>query len=287
MLSQALKLLRPKQWVKGLLVLAAPLFTNRLYALSDWTRIFLAFASITAASSATYIFNDWKDRDRDKVHPKKKHRPIASGAVSGTAAIAIGGLCLTVAAGTAGLLGLTFSTVIAVYLILQISYNLGLKHVAVADVFVLSSGYVIRAALGAIAIDVAISRWLYFCTGLLALFVSFGKRYAELRGTGTTGRAVLEQYNTEGLKAMIYVAAAGASLSYGIYAIESPTGKSHPLLVITTIWVYYGVLRYLHLLFGQNEGGEPESLFLKDPHLLVSVAMFLLSSLAAMKLSTP
>lgn len=280
----AFKLLRPKQWVKGLLVFAALLFTNRIGSGEDWLKIMVALVSISAASSATYIFNDWMDRERDRIHPKKKFRPIASGQVNEATAIVLAIFCLVIAVASATWLGMGALAIVGLYLGLQLAYNFGLKHVAVADVFVLSAGYVIRAALGAIAIHVAISHWLYFCTGSLALFVSIGKRYAELQAVGSSGRSVLEQYNREGLKAMIYVSAAGASLSYGIYAIESQTGKDHPYLAITIIWVYYAVLRYLHLLFGQEEGGEPETLFLKDSHLLVSVGLFLMTSVIAMKL---
>lgn len=284
MLSPAIKLLRPKQWVKGLLVCAALLFTNKVSSGGDWLKIIVALVSISAASSATYIFNDWMDRERDKAHPRKKLRPLASGAVSEATAIILGVVCLAIAFLCATWLGPKALAIVGLYLCLQLAYNFGLKHVAVADVFVLSAGYVIRAALGAIAINVAISQWLYFCTGLLALFVSIGKRYAELQAVGSSGRTVLEQYTRESLKAMIYVTAAGASLSYGIYAIESPTGQNHPYLAISIIWVYYAVIRYLHLLFSQEEGGEPETLFLKDRHLLVSVGLFLVTAAAAMSI---
>lgn len=286
MAGDLFRLMRPKQWIKGLLVLAAPLFTYS-GTVSRWeaVQILLALVSITAASSAVYVLNDWKDAERDRNHPKKQHRPIASGKVSSAAAGILALVCLVISIAAAAADGPLFLGVIVLYFALQAAYNLGLKHIAIADVFILSSGYVIRAALGAVAIHVVISPWLYFCTGLLALLVSFGKRLSEFRTVDANGaqtREVLAQYSDASLSAMLIVSAAGAAISYGIYAIDSATGRTYPWLVVTTIWVYFAIFRYILLVLVKNEGGEPETLFLRDRQLIIAVALFLITAFIAM-----
>lgn len=281
------RLMRPKQWIKGLLVLAAPLFTfTGSLSSRELIQILLALVSVTAASSAVYIFNDWRDIDRDRSHPIKQSRPLASGAVSPVAAGICAVICLIISGAAAIALGPEFVSVIILYLVLQAAYNIGLKRVAIADVFVLSSGYVIRAALGAIAIGVLISPWLYVCTALLALLVSFGKRLSEFRTVdwkaGQT-RESLADYSDASLTAMLTAAAAGAAISYSVYAIGSDTARTHPWMVASIIWVYYGILRYLLLVLAKNEGGEPESLFLKDPQLVLSVVLYLITAFIAMR----
>jgi 4-hydroxybenzoate polyprenyltransferase len=175
--------------------------------------------------------------------------------------------------------------VVAAYLVLQALYHWGLKAIAVADVFCIASGFVLRAALGAAAISVQISGWLLLCTGALALMVGFGKRRAEYVAMGTDRtrtRAALGQYSERALDALVSTSATGASLCYGVYALESPTAQAHPGLLLTTPFVFYGVCRYLLMVFRGDDTGEPENLFWRDRHLIVTVIGFLVTAGVAM-----
>jgi len=281
-----IRLLRPKQWTKGAVVLAAPIFSNRFLEGSDLLKIFLALVSISAMSSCAYVFNDFIDQDRDRAHPVKKFRPIASGEISKNQAIVTGILLAIIAFSAISSVGRSATLLIILYAVLQILYNLWLKDIPVTDVFIVSIGYVIRAMLGAAAVVVPISGWLLFCTGALALLVGFGKRRAEFvlnQGSHAITREVLTGYTREVLDIFLVLSAAGAAMSYGIYSLISDTAHKHPALILTSIWVLYAIYRYVYLVVAKNEGGEPESLFLKDPHLIASIILFLIFAIAALK----
>jgi 4-hydroxybenzoate polyprenyltransferase len=280
------RLLRPKQWTKGLLVFAAPLFARRLTDPTDLKKECIAFVAIAFLSSAVYVLNDACDVDRDRRHPTKCKRPLASGEVSLTLAAALGILLAVTGFGMAYWLGRSALVLVGIYAGLQVAYNIRLKHVPVADVFLLASGYVLRAALGAAAIHVAISGWLLFCTGSLALLVGIGKRRSEFQlqaETGVETRESLSNYSLQGLDVMLTMAAAAAMMSYGIYSIESPTGGKHPALLLTCLWVTYAIFRYVYLVVVKGEGGEPETLLFRDPHILVSVTLFVVTAALAMQ----
>jgi 4-hydroxybenzoate polyprenyltransferase len=235
-------------------------------------------------SSATYIFNDIQDAERDRAHPKKRLRPIASGAVSAHTAsflafiLLIGGLAL------GWLLGLASLAVIAGYILIQVAYNLGLKRVPVADVYAIAMGFVLRATLGAAAIDVRISGWLLFCTGGLALTLGFAKRRQEFIVQGeerAATRQSLVHYNLKALDALVVMFATAASLCYGVYTLESQTAARYPALILTAPFVFYGVTRYVLLVFTLDEGGEPEEVLFKDPHMLASIVLFFIAAIIA------
>jgi 4-hydroxybenzoate polyprenyltransferase len=280
-----LKLLRPKQWTKGLLVFAALLFAAGfrdpiLVARAGW-----AFLAITFVSAAVYVFNDLKDAEQDRLHPRKRLRPIAAGTVTPNTAKAVGAVALIGGFAATLPIGWNSTAVVSVYLAAQIAYNYGLKGVPVADVFLLASGFVLRAVLGAVAIGVVISPWLLFCTGTLSLMVGFGKRRQEFRMMGedrAATRKSLEGYTAASLDAMFITAAAMAGLGFGIYSIDSDTAKAHPNLVATTIWVVYAIMRYVFLVFGRDEGGEPESILFSDRQLQVALVGFLATAIFAM-----
>lgn len=285
LLSSVIRLLRPKQWTKGFLVFAALLFTRSYTDEAQVVRALLAFVAMAVISSAVYVFNDLMDVRRDRAHPVKRNRPIASFQVSVSAAICLMVLCLALGLGLAWYLGRASLGVVLAYLLLQGAYNLGLKRQPVADVFALSFGFVLRAALGAAAIHVTLSGWLLFCTGALALLLGFGKRRHEFILQGDQrgeSRESLTVYTRSALDAMLLVAASGAAMSYGIYSIESATARKYPGLVVTSVFVCYGICRYLFLLLAKDEGGEPESLVFRDPHMIVTILLFLASAVFAL-----
>ncbi len=279
------RLLRPHQWTKGFLVFAALLFTK---SYNDPHRVRLtveAFFAIALISSAVYVLNDLLDVERDRMHPIKRLRPLPSGQVSPVQAYFLLAVSFGVGVALAIPLGASSATVLLIYLALQLAYNFWLKRQPVADVFCLASGFVLRAALGAAAINVAISGWLLFCTGGLALLIGFGKRRHEFLLQGDArgrSRESLDGYTREALDAMILTAAATAAMSYGIYCVESATARQYPGLILTAPFVFYGIYRYLLLIFGRNEGGEPELLLVRDRHIIFSVLMFLAAAVFAM-----
>jgi 4-hydroxybenzoate polyprenyltransferase len=280
-----LKLLRPKQWTKGLLVFAAILFSNGFRNPVLVQKAVLAFVAITLVSSAVYVFNDLRDAASDRLHPKKRLRPIAAGLVSPQAAMLVGAICLALGLVAAGSLGVPSLLIVLTYVAVQLGYNLGLKRVPVADVHLLASGFVLRAVLGAVAISAVISPWLLFCTGSLSLMMGFGKRRQEYRMMGEDRgqtRHSLTGYTQQSLDAMFITAAAMAAIGFGIYSIDSETARQHPQLVVTTIWVVYGIMRYVFLVFGQDEGGEPETILFSDRQLQVALLGFFATALYAL-----
>ena len=242
-------------------------------------------------SSATYVLNDLIDVERDRAHPKRKHRPIASGQVPRVvAAIFAAGLMV---AGLFLAAGINRAAVAVVcgYLILQVFYNGAAKRVPVLDVFAISIGFILRAVLGAAAVGVPISSWLLMCTGALALMLGFGKRRHEfiLQGEARgASRESLDGYTLKVLDALVLMASIGAAQSYAIYVIDSPTGHRFPGLVLTSLFVFYGISRYVYVVFRSDEGGEPETLLFSDKHILFSILGFVaLAVLAAKGLHVP
>jgi 4-hydroxybenzoate polyprenyltransferase len=280
-----LVLMRPKQWSKNLLAFAAILFTGEIANVQLLAPVFVIFASLCLASSTIYVVNDLLDVERDRLHPKKRFRPIAAGEVPVPFAIALAPALLLGSLGLALTVNFSAAVLVACYLALHTFYNLGMKHTAVADVFSISLGFVLRAVAGAAAINVGISGWLLFCTGALALMLGFGKRRQEFVIHGeerSKTRESLDQYSLQALDAMVMMSACAAALCYGIYSIESSTAREHPALVLTTVPVFYGVSRYILVVFTQNEGGEPESLLFSDRHILLSVVLFVAMVAVAM-----
>lgn len=280
-----IKLLRPKQWTKNLLVFAALLFTGSYGDTKLVGLAVLAFVAMCLISSGVYIFNDIRDKERDAKHPRKKNRPIASGSVSVATASAIGVVLLVAGLGLAFPLQAKAMWIVTVYLALQVLYNGWLKMVPIADVFLISSGFVLRAALGAAAINVQVSGWLLFCTGALALLIAFGKRRHEfvLQGEDRqASRESLQHYTRSALDSLVTMSACAAAICYGVYSLESGTAQKHPALIITAPFVFYGICRYVFLVFSVDEGGEPENLLFKDPHIVASLVLFVATALLAM-----
>ncbi len=284
-MRDAIRLIRPKQWAKNLLVFAAYLFAAKFGDAESTRLVLIAFAAMCLVSSATYVFNDLFDIGRDQLHPTKKDRPLASGRISKPIALAIGSVLLLGGLALFAILGTGALVLAAVYLGMQVLYNAGLKRVAVADVFTISLGFVLRAALGAVAINVALSGWLLFCTGALALMLGFAKRRNEFLVQGQQredSRESLVAYTKETLDAFVLMFATGASMCYGLYCLESKTAEKYPALILTMPFVVYGISRYVLVVFTQNEGSEPSDLLFRDRHLIVSIVGFLVLALLAL-----
>lgn len=280
-----LRLFRVKQYSKNLFVLAALFFTKgfdnpRLVGLT-----LAAFVMMCLLGSSTYILNDVVDRERDRAHPKKRLRPIASGEISVSAALTLSPILLIAGLLVAALLGVEVLQCAGVYLMLQVLYNGGLKRVPIADVFVIAAGFVLRVVVGAAAIHAQVSGWILLCSGALALLIGFGKRRGEFVGQGEARamtRESLDGYTLQILDALVICSAAGTAMCYGLYGIESRTAKEYPALILTVPVVVFGVLRYMMLTFKGTETAEPESLVFRDPQLIVTLVLFVATAGAAL-----
>jgi 4-hydroxybenzoate polyprenyltransferase len=276
--------LRPRQWVKNLFVFAGLIFGQRLFTSSAWLAL-AAFAVFCALSGAVYLINDVADRARDRLHPEKRRRPIASGrlapeaAVVGAVALIVGGLAASVAIGPGlALTGLA-------YVLLLVAYSAWLKHVVIVDVLVVAAGFTLRAVAGAVAIGVEISGWLLICTILSALFLALGKRRHEsltLDRDAASHRPILKEYSPALLDQMIAVVTASTVTAYALYTMSPETvAKFHThLLPVTLPFVLYGVFRYLYLLYHRQLGGNPSEIFLSDRALLVNTGLWIGAVLA-------
>ena len=273
-----LKLVRVKQYTKNVFVFAAYIFyVDGWHIQGALKSAILAFFAMCCASSATYIVNDIYDIEKDRAHPIKKNRPIPSGRVSVGIAF---GLAAVLLAGSFVLGWLAKEAVIvgiAIYLFIQVLYNLWLRNKSVADVACIALGFVIRVIIGALAIDARVSGWVLLCTATLALMLGFGKRRHEFILMGDdkqNSRKSLAEYTHQSLDMLVMFSATCAALTYSVYSIESPTARSFPGLILTTPFVVYGIARYIVIVFGSGESGEPESLVLRDPHLIVTFLGF-------------
>ncbi|MCY4367241.1 MAG: decaprenyl-phosphate phosphoribosyltransferase [Chloroflexi bacterium] len=281
-----IRALRPRQWIKNVLVFLPFLFAVDLaWSPGDLTtlreplvRLLLMGVSFCALSASVYLLNDLQDREADRNHPSKRFRPLASGQV-GTS-LAVG--ALTVLA-TAGLAISTFIDPLmggigALYLALNLGYSLGLKRVVIVDVLLVASGYVIRTVAGALVIGVVPSPWLYTTTGAAALFIVLGKRFAEVRlAADSTGnqRPVLLQYPAAFVGQLLNISAATALVSYSLYTIEAANLPANNAMLLTIPLVAFGLFRFLYLVHTNADAEYPELLIARDLPMVISIVVWL------------
>jgi 4-hydroxybenzoate polyprenyltransferase len=278
-LSTLVAALRPRQWTKNAAVLAPLVFAQRLLQPDLAVAALLAVLAFCLLSSAVYVLNDLVDREKDRTHPVKRLRPIASGALREKAAVALGLACAGAALGTFFVLGEAPLYAALAYLALQIVYTGVLKRLVIVDVIAIAVGFVLRVATGALTVGVPISNWLYLCTFLLALFLGFSKRRHELvlleRQAGSH-RESLSELSVPLLDQIISVVTASTVLSYALYTMSDDTVRKFGTdgLKFTIPCVVYGIFRYLYLIYRKGEGGSPEKLLLSDGPLLVDILLF-------------
>ncbi|HXH82984.1 MAG TPA: decaprenyl-phosphate phosphoribosyltransferase [Candidatus Tectomicrobia bacterium] len=278
-IAAVVRSLRPRQWVKNLFVFAAVVFAEQLFTPVAW-RAIAAFAIFCGLSGAIYLLNDVADREKDRLHPDKRRRPIAAGELAPGVAVAVAAALVAGGLGAALALGPRFALTAAAYVALLVAYSACLKHVVIVDVLVVALGFVLRAVAGAVAVDAAISSWLLICTILLALFLALGKRRYEvlaLENGGVPHRPILHEYSAPFLDQMIAVVTASTVTAYALYTMSPETvAKFHTaLLPLTLPFVLYGVFRYLYLLYHRELGGNPSELFLTDRPLLLNTVLWM------------
>jgi 4-hydroxybenzoate polyprenyltransferase len=277
--------LRPRQWLKNLLVFAGLVFAAKLGDAGRWLEALAAFGAYCAISSAAYLINDLRDREDDRLHPVKRTRPIARGELSARRALVLAVCLAALALALAGVLGLVSVAFLLAFAALQAVYSFSLKHVVLLDVLVIGSLFVIRAAAGAAAVEVRISPWLLLCTALLALFLALAKRRGELVLVGaqhTPGRPVLEGYSLELVDQLVAIVAASTVIAYSLYTLTARDSKA---LLATVPFVIFGLFRYLLLVHRDDIGEEPEQVLLTDVPIILAVAGWIATAAAILALT--
>ncbi|MEV0525309.1 decaprenyl-phosphate phosphoribosyltransferase [Streptomyces sp. NPDC050439] len=278
-----LKTARPRQWVKNVLVVAAPAAAGELFSRHSLIQLVLVFVLFTAAASAVYLINDARDAEADRAHPTKCRRPVAAGQVPVTVAYTVGGLLAVLAPVAAAVLCTPLTAaLLGAYVVMQLAYCVSLKHILVVDLAVVTTGFLMRAMIGGLALDIPLSRWFLITTGFGALFMVSAKRYSEavqMSGKAGATRALLTEYTTGYLRFVWQLAAGVAVLAYCLWAMESG-GTANGLLPwrqLSMAAFVLAVLRYA-VFADRGTAGEPEDVVLRDRALavigLVWIAMY-------------
>ncbi|GBD10128.1 Decaprenyl-phosphate phosphoribosyltransferase [Candidatus Thermoflexus japonica] len=275
--------MRPRQWLKNVFIFAPLVFDEKLLRPEPLGRTVAGFAILCLLSGAVYLFNDLQDLERDRQHPRKRHRPLPAGELDPRIAW---GAALLIPIGLAYpsfTLDPWFALIAYVYWGMNLAYSLWLKHRVILDVLTLASGYVLRVAAGVPLVHVErFSPWLYLCTLLLALFIGFAKRRQEIILLGENARnhrAILEEYTVRFLDEMMGVVMAATIVAYSLYTFSAPNLPSNHAMMLTIPFVLYGIFRYLYLIHVKGETAPPDELVLKDRPLLLTVLLWGLTAI--------
>jgi 4-hydroxybenzoate polyprenyltransferase len=271
--------LRPRQWTKNLLIFAGLIFSQGLHQPAMVARSILAFVIFCLLSGGVYLINDVMDAERDRAHPQKRHRPVASGRLSPRVALVVGAVLLVGVSAAGFLLSTKFGGVSVAYVVLLTAYSIAFKHVVIVDALIIAAGFVLRAMAGVVVLRIEMSYWLLLCTILLALFLTFGKRRHELlalEAGASNHRPILSEYSPQLLDQMIAVVTASTVMAYALYTMAPDT---HARLGTTRLpfsipFVLYGIFRYLYLLYRLDLGGNPSEHLLTDRALLIDIALW-------------
>lgn len=273
-LKYIIKLLRPKQWIKNFFVFGAILFSNNFWNLKIVKNNIITFIAFCFISSTVYILNDIVDVERDKKHPEKCKRPIASGKVSVNKAKIIGAIMALTSFYIAINLNIYIAIIIGLYLINNLFYSFKFKNIIIVDVLSISIGFILRVIAGGVATKVETSNWIILCTLFLSLFLGFGKRKNEIVILGKDAydhRENLSKYTERLLDQLINIVLTCTIVFYSIYCV---LGSPFNNFVWTTIFVVFGILRYYYLMYSKGEGGSPTELVLKDKQLIYCIALW-------------
>jgi 4-hydroxybenzoate polyprenyltransferase len=275
-IGAALQLIRWPQWIKNSFVFAVPLFAKELSDPPQLLATCLAFASFCLVSSSVYILNDTVDLSRDRMHPEKRNRPLASGALTVSFALSLMLVLFVCALALAYYAaGFRLLLILVVYALANVLYSYVLKHVVILDVGFIAVGFVLRIMAGAVAVSAPPSAWLILCTINVSLFLGFAKRRAEVVSLGDdahTHREVLAHYSVGFLDQMISVVTSSTLVCYILYTVDETTVAyfGNQGFVATVPFVMYGIFRYLYLTYHRDEGGSPTRAVLTDPMFLIN-----------------
>ena len=286
MIIGLIKTMRPKQWIKNIFVFAPLAFDKKLTQSNYLAKTIAGFVLLCVISGVVYIINDLGDAEKDRQHPKKRNRPVASGQLGNGAAIAAAILIPLVALPLGFLLAPLFGAVLALYLLIQIAYSFWLKNVVIIDVMLIAAGFLLRVAAGVPLVEAErFSPWLYVCMMLGSLLIGFGKRRHELmllRENANVHRQSLGEYNLQLLDHAISIVTASTLLAYALYTFSAQGLPANHAMMLTIPFVLYAVFRYLYLIHVKGIGGEPEEIILSDRPLQVSILLWGLSVIAVL-----
>lgn len=289
MLRLIFRTMRPRQWTKNVFVFAALVFDGKLGRMPLVAQTLAAFVAFCLISSVVYIINDVVDIEKDRAHPTKRWRPLASGQLSRRVALGAAAILAALALGGAFAWGSELGWVVLGYLALNLAYSFYLKRIVIIDVLSIAAGFVLRVVAGVVVVDVVrFSPWLYVCTTLLALLLGLGKRRHELallEGGATAHRAILDHYTIPFLDQLIGLVTSTTIIAYSLYTFSAPNLPPNDLMMVTIPFVIYGLFRYLYLIHVRGEGGAPDELLLRDLPLLASVALWGLAAVAILYLA--
>jgi 4-hydroxybenzoate polyprenyltransferase len=271
--------MRPSQWTKNLFVFAGLIFGRQVGNASAVEASVAAFCVFCLLSASVYLLNDVADREQDRQHPTKRHRPIASGRLSPQVALVVAVLLAIVGVGSSFVIAAVFAAFAIGYLALNLAYSFSLKNVVIVDVLCIAAFFVLRAASGAAAIGVVISHWLLICTVLLALFIALSKRRHELvllEDEAANHRTSLGEYSAYLLDQMIAVVTASTLMAYVLYTVDARTVAEFgsDRLVYTVPFVIFGIFRYLYLIHQRSEGGSPDKIIVSDKPFLANLVLW-------------
>lgn len=283
-MTEYLRLLRPRQWLKNVFVFAGLIFSRQFFYPDSIEKSIYAFVVFCLLSSSGYIINDILDYKEDRVHPVKSKRPIAAGKISRGQAAVVGALLLVLSLCSAYLLGAKFSYVCLIYLTVTVLYSTAIKNIVILDVLFVAIGYVLRAIAGATVIEVEISSWLLLCTLLIALFLAVSKRRTEivlLDEGATKHRRILSQYSLGLLNQMIAAVTAACIVAYCLYTLAPETVAKFGTrnLIFTVPFVIYGIFRYLYITYQKIEADIPEKALISDLPLQVCLVLWIVTCL--------
>ncbi|HCR53380.1 MAG TPA: UbiA prenyltransferase family protein [Cyclobacteriaceae bacterium] len=277
-----LELIRVRQWVKNLFLVIPTFFAGTILSIDIIKTLTLGILSFSFVASGIYILNDFKDREADRIHPKKKSRPLASGAISPTSGLTISGILTSIGLGIAALLNENFLWFILLYLIINIAYTSGLKNISILDLLLVSIGFIIRIYAGGVLTNVTISHWLAIMVFLLALFLVVAKRKDDLivqESIGGQVRKASAYYNTEFVNSVITLLSATILVAYMMYTLSEEVTQrlGSEYLFTTTIFVVAGILRYLQIIFVEKRSGSPTEIFLTDKFIVLTILGWIIS----------
>lgn len=281
--NAAVKLIRPKHWIKNAFVFAALIFAKELFQLEPALNTLRAFGAFCLTASAVYIINDIFDAEADRAHPKKRFRPIAAGTITIPQALTLLGIILCLDVFLVWPLSNTFKAIVAAYFVMNLAYSFKLKEVMLLDVFIIAFGFMLRVLGGAYAIGVVVSNWLVLCSMFVSLFLGFAKRRGELVAVQRAGvqpeRKVLQQYRLAVIDQFLTIAAAGTVISYALYTVAQRTLEvfGTDKLIYTTVFVIYGVFRYLHLVHATDITEDPTATVATDIPIIVVAGLWILA----------
>ena len=276
------KLIRLKQWTKNFFILIPVFFAGKLFSsLGFYTELFLGFFSFSLVASAVYIFNDYLDREVDRQHPKKKFRPLASGAANVKVSLALVFIFILTALAIAFFLDIYFMYMLITYLVINILYSLGLKHISILDIFLVSSGFILRVYSGGILGHVPISHWLVLMIMLLSLFLALAKRRDDLvlGKEGEVLRKSSRNYNLEFINACLSLFSGVIIVAYIMYTVSPEVTErlQTEWLFVTTVFVIAGIMRYLQITFVEQNSGSPSDVLVKDRFIQLTVVGWIIA----------